>query len=138
MSSEPKTVKVFNLTDISTPNLVQRKMLDHHIAIAGRMCEPGEFVEVEDSLSLREDCKHLVAIGALSIGALPPPYMQARNAKTSSGGNLSPARVGHLEVKETKVAEDPPAPPSPPADTSAPAETPAPVASSKSSNKNRQ
>lgn len=105
MSAAPTTVKVYNLTDIPTPNLEQRMMVRQHIAIAGRMCEPGAFVEVVDSPLLRVDCKHLVSVGALSIGSLPPPYMQARNAKESSGGNAPSARVQHLEVKETKVAD---------------------------------
>jgi len=112
MSTESKVAKIYNLTDVTTPVLEKHRMLDAHIAIGTRMCAPGEYVEQEDTPTLRENCRHLVAIGALSIDQVPPPYTLARTAK--AGGNVpSPAHVQHLNVKETKVAEDAPAPAAP-------------------------
>src|SRR5665213_1778445 len=105
MSTEAVAVKVYNLTDVSTKNLEQRKCVNQHIAIGNRMCEPGQFVEVTDSASLRADLKHLVAIGALAIDALPPPYRAARAAQDYASGLVPPARIQHLEVKETKVVD---------------------------------
>lgn len=127
MSSEPKTVKVFNLTDVSTPNLEQRKFVNQHIAIGGRMCEPGQYIEQTDSPQLREDCKHLVSIGALSIDTLPPPYRMARAAKDNADGLVSPAHIQHLDIKETKVVDVQPAPPAAIEAEATPAIEPPPV-----------
>ncbi len=108
MSDHAKMVKVYNLTDVATPNLDKQKMVGQHIVVGTRMSAPGEFVEVEDSPKLRTDCEFLVSVGALSIGATPPPYTAARLALKAN--NTSPALVRHLDVAETKVAQDPPAP----------------------------
>lgn len=109
MSTEPTRVKVYNLTDIETPNLKQRALLNQHIAIGGRMCEPGEFVELEDSPVLRADTSHLVAVGALAIDRLPPPYAKARIDKHAGAGPL-PIHIQHADIQETKVADPEPAP----------------------------
>lgn len=108
MSAPANMVKVYNLTDVATPNLDKQKMVNQHIVVGTRMSAPGEFVEVDDSPKLRTDCEFLVSIGALSIGATPPPYTAARLAQKAN--NTSPALVRHLDVAETKVAQDPPAP----------------------------
>lgn len=111
MSTESQFVKVYNLTDIETPTLAKHRMLHAHIAVGTRMCDPGEFVELADTPVLRGDVKFLVSIGALALGQLPPPYVQARTAKLAEGGSLS-VHIPHLDVAETKVAADPvPAPP---------------------------
>jgi len=132
MSAESKVVKVYNLTDVPTPVLEKHRTLDQHIAVGNRMCAPGEYIEQEDTPTLRENCRHLVSIGALSIGLVPPPYTLARTAK--AGSNIpSPAHVQHLEVKETKVAEDAPAPAAP-----APVEAAAVVAEPKPATRARK
>lgn len=122
----PKTVKVFNLTDIVTDNLTRRGHTEQHIVIGDRMCAPGEYVEVADTPSLRATTKHLVQIGALSLDSLPPPYTAARQMKenTASKRTSSPA---HLNVQETAIAADAPAQQS----ATAPAETEAPAPTSK-------
>lgn len=125
MSAESKVVKVYNLTDVHTSVLEKYRMLDQHIAIGTRMCAPGQYVEQEDSPTLRENCRHLVSIGALSIGMVPPPYTVARTSKMD-GAVPSPVHVQHLDVKETKVADDAPVPASVPEVEAAPAE-PKPV-----------
>ena len=108
MSEESKLVKVYNLTDVSTPTLVQQKLLNSHIAVGTRMCNPGEFVEQEDTPTLRSDCRFLVSVGALSIDALPPTYVAARTAAAAKTGGPLPVHIQHLDVQETKVAQDPP------------------------------
>jgi|SRR6478609_2955163 len=106
MSTESHFVKVYNLTDVETPTLAKHHMLNAHVAVGTRMCNPGEFVELEDTPVLRSDVKFLVSIGALALGSLPPPYAQARTAKLAEGGVLS-VHIQHLDVPETKVAADP-------------------------------
>lgn len=103
-------MKVYNLTDVSTPHLEQRKLVNQHIAIGDRLANPGEFVEVADTPELRASLEYLLQVGAVSIDGMPPPYVQARSAKTESGPGRAPAR--HVDVRETAVTE-PPAPTEP-------------------------
>jgi len=105
-------VKVYNLTDIKTPVLEQRGLSDQGIAIAGRIVNPGEFVDVEDTPTSRGNLAYLLQVGAVAIDQLPPPYVLARQqAQASAGG---PRMRQHVEVGETKVAGEPPL--SPPAE----------------------
>lgn len=106
-------MKVFNLTDVATPVLEQRGLFQQHIAIAGRMCNPGEFVEVEDTPIVRADLADLLRIGALAIDQPPPPYTTARQIAQASSTDGALMLRQHVEVKETRVAgEPPPGPPS--------------------------
>ena len=107
--AEPKKIKIFNLTDIATDNLTRGGLVDQHIAIVDRMCAPGEFIEVVDGPYVRATVQHLVQVGALSVDQLPPPYVQARQLRESSSSKRT-AALPHLDVKETKVAEDAPVP----------------------------
>lgn len=101
--SAASLVKVYNLTDVSTPSLVQQGLVSQHIVIGDRMCSPGEYVEQVDSHVLRQQLRHLVSVGAISIGALPPPYQQARTDKNALSGRYATARTSHLDIAETKV-----------------------------------
>ncbi len=106
-------MKIFNLTDVPTAVLEQRGLVNQHIAVGGRMCSPGEFVAVEDSATLRANVEDLVRIGALAIDQPPPPYMLARQqAEAASKPGELPVRA-HIDMKETRVAGEPP--PGPPA-----------------------
>ncbi len=97
-------MKVFNLTDVETEVLKSRGLVQQHIAVAGRMIVPGEYVEVEDTPVVRANILHLVQVGALSIDALPPPYLQERKLVEAQ----SSARVSaHVTVNETKTAGEP-------------------------------
>lgn len=105
-------MKVYNLTDISTPVLEQRGLLNQHIAVAGRMVNPGEYVDVEDTPTARANLTILLQFGAVAIDKLPPPYTLARQQEAASSGRLA-AHIGQrVELNETKVAgETPPSPP---------------------------
>lgn len=105
-------MKVYNLTDVSTPVLEQRGLMNQHIAVAGRMAAPGEYVEVEDTPHARANVELLLQLGAVALDKLPPPYVLARQQAAASSGKLA-AHIGQrVEINETKVAgEGPPAPP---------------------------
>jgi hypothetical protein len=105
-------MRVYNLTDVSTPVLEQRGLLDQHVAVAGRMVAPGEYVDVEDTPTARANIALLLQLGAMAIDKLPPPYVLARQQAAASSGKLA-AHIGQrVELNETKVAgETPPAPP---------------------------
>lgn len=103
--SESKMARVFNLTDVKTPTLEQYGLVSQHIAVGNRMCEPGQFVELEDTGEMRAHLAHLVKVGALSVNEVPPKYAVARATLDSTMGKVSHARVQHLELKETKVMD---------------------------------
>ena len=105
-------MKVYNLTDVSTPVLEQRGLVNQHVAVAGRMVSPGEYVEVEDTAHARANVLQLVQVGALAIDKLPPPYVLARQQMAASSGKLAAHISQRVEIGETRVAgETPPAPP---------------------------
>lgn len=107
-------MRVYNLTDVSTPVLEQRGLVGQHIAALGRLVNPGEFIDIEDSPRSRADLQYLLQVGAVSIDALPPPYVMARQQAAASAGKLA-ANIGQrVELKETKTAGEPP--PGPPAE----------------------
>ena len=114
-------MKVFNLTDVETPVLLQRGLVDQGIGISRRMVAPGEYVEVEDTAETRAKLEYLLTVGAVSIDQMPPSYALARNAKQSTAsntGHLAAITTKHVAVNETKVAGEPaPSPAVPAGDT---------------------
>ena len=99
------TSKIYNLTDVSTPTLVQYGLVSQHIVIGDRVVAPGEFVEQPYSASLMVTLEHLLTVGAVSVDSLPPPYHRARaQAEAASGAKPSNAPA-HLDVQETKVTD---------------------------------
>ncbi len=97
-------MRVFNLTDLPTETLTNRGLLLQHIAVAGRMVAPGEYVDVESSAKVTSDLEFLVTVGAVAIDTLPPPYVMARQQAEARSGNLA-AHIGQrVSLKETKVA----------------------------------
>lgn len=103
-------MRVFNLTDVGTTVLEARGLVSQHIAVAGRMINPGEYADVEDTAMVRAAIAELLQVGALSIDQPPPPYVVGRQQREASAGKLA-ARV---DLKETAVAGEPP--PGPPAE----------------------
>lgn len=100
-------MRVFNLTDVETDVLKQRGLLAQGIATSGRIVNPGEFIEVEDTSKSRSDLEYLLKVGAVSIDELPPPYVLKRQQAQAASGNLA-ARVGqHVSMAETKIAGEP-------------------------------
>lgn len=98
-------MKVYNLTDMPTSTLTQRGLLLQGIAIAGRLVDPGEYVDVEDTPTSRGNLEYLLQVGAVAIDQLPPPYVLARQlAQANAGGSRMRQ---HVEVVETKVADEP-------------------------------
>lgn len=93
-------MRVFNLTDISTKVLEQRKLIDQGIAVAKRLVRPGEFVEVEDTAHTRACLQDLLRVGAVAIDIPPPAYVKARQIKQSLAAESS---VQHVAIKESAL-----------------------------------
>jgi hypothetical protein len=71
-------MKVFNLTDVTTPALKQRALEAQHIEVQGAMLEPGGSVEVDDAALA--PLQHLVDLGVLVFGTPPSSYLDAKKA----------------------------------------------------------
>lgn len=101
-------MRIFNLTDVATSVLERHGLVDQHLAIARRMVNPGEFVEVEDTSTTRVDLQFLLQVGAVSIDQLPPGYAQSRQIKVAQsvavGGRVG-IPVRHVDMRETKTVE---------------------------------
>lgn len=98
-------MRVFNLTDVPTKVLEQRGLTQQHIAVARRMVDPGEFIEVADSATTRDGLAYLLQVGAVSIDTLPPAYLRARQAQQVENLRTSvPVSLPHVELQETGVA----------------------------------
>lgn len=77
---------VYNLTDVETPKLVQHGLSNQSIVVGTKMIHPGE---KEDVLDLHMDVlsasvEHLVAVGAIAVGELPPEYKLAKDRKPAA------------------------------------------------------
>jgi translation initiation factor IF-2 len=75
-------MKVFNLTDVQTPQLKQRHMKSQTIVIHGRPIAPGGSQEYDkrDTSIVARAVHHYVKDGALAIDELPPAYTKAKAA----------------------------------------------------------
>lgn len=97
--------KVYNLTDVSTPALEQRNLVAKHLAVAHRMVNPGEYVEIPTEQFQLAQVAYLLQVGAVSVDQIPPAYAQAKQkeaAQASAHGSI-PAK--HVFLAETNVAQ---------------------------------
>ena len=79
-------MKVFNLTDVSTPKLVQHSYVNHTFGVGPFVVGPGEEQEVTEVQiqHVRKGLQDLVAVGALALGDQPPATYLVAKAKQSS------------------------------------------------------
>ena len=93
---------MFNLTDVPTKVLEQRRLVNQHFAVGQRMLAPGEYVDVEDKDGvLFSRLKGLLTVSAISVDQVPPAYAKAKQTQT---GHLGTIPVRHVTMNETKVA----------------------------------
>lgn len=105
---EPAQVmsKVYNLTDVSTPTLVQYGLVEQSIAVGGRMIAPGEYAECQNNGGhLMLILEHLLTVGAVSVDKVPPPYVKARAQKDAEAGGKPSNAPAHLAMSETKITD---------------------------------
>jgi|ERR1700722_2984848 len=75
-------MKVFNLTDVSTPKLQQFSLVNHTFVVASALLAPGASEEIEPKklVLIRNGLQHLVSVGALAVGDQPPAaYLLAKS-----------------------------------------------------------
>jgi hypothetical protein len=100
-------MRVYNLTDVPTPTLERYSLLNQQIVAHRRIIEPGQFVEVEDTPTMRERLSHVLTVGAVSIDQLPPAYIRAKQLQAPQTGTFGSLPVRHVEVQETPVVGEP-------------------------------
>jgi len=89
-------MKVYNLTDVPTKVLEAQHLVNQHIVVGKELVSPGGSAEVEDTPHQRGSLDHLVAVGALSIDKLPPPYALAKSKPGQTSNVTHPAEVREL------------------------------------------
>jgi hypothetical protein len=100
-------MRVYNLTDVSTPVLERYSLLNQQIVAHRRVIEPGQFVEVEDTPTMRARLSHVLTVGAVSIDQLPPAYLRAKQLLAPQSGTFGSLPVRHIDVQETQVVGEP-------------------------------
>lgn len=85
-------MKVFNLTDVSTKQLLQHQLVGHTVAVSNKLLGPGDMAVVEDNRSemVRDGVAKLVSMGVLAIDKLPPAYVLAKAEQQKAGPPPAP------------------------------------------------
>ena len=76
-----KKVRLFNLTDVSTPSLEKKGWVNIVVGGQGFSVQPGESVEVLMRPELRQTIQGYVAAGLLAVDSLPPAYRVQKDRK---------------------------------------------------------
>jgi hypothetical protein len=123
-------MKVYNLTDVSTPVLKQRHLEDQTFSVGGHDVAPGASVDVldEERGHITAQLAFLIGCGALSVDKIPDSYTSGKQKvlenkykdikDTRESANPTPVPPVKVEVKSTH--EDLPAPPPVPTTISTP------------------
>ncbi len=91
-------MKVFNLTDIETPALKQRGLLNQTFAVGDKLLAPGASDEVDDETleRVRPELQNMVALGIAALGDVPSEYTAKKAA----------AQDKKTEAKEAPASSD--------------------------------
>ena len=98
-------MRVHNLTDIPTEVLNKYGHIDQQIVVGTELCAPGGSVEVGDTIHLRSQMEHLVSLGALAVGALPPSYASAKAKKAKTADVIVAVPIPTPETALAVVVE---------------------------------
>lgn len=75
-------MKIFNLTDVSTPVLEQRHLTKQTFSVSGKDIAPGASIEVDPSVREHAVAQtaFLVACGALALDKVPDSYTKGKQS----------------------------------------------------------
>lgn len=82
-------MKCFNLTDVPTPELVKRGLVNATLAVRSVIIKPGDSAEVPDDHIAQRDAAGYVKVGALAVGNPPVMYVVQKSRTQKS----APAQV---------------------------------------------
>jgi hypothetical protein len=71
-------MRVFNLTDVSTPALKRHGLEQQTIVVGTALLPPGGMEEIGDEPHVRAGAQFLVDVGAIAFEQLPPAYMAGK------------------------------------------------------------
>lgn len=107
-------MKIYNLTDVQTPALIQRGLVNVKIKVGPEVISPGSWAEVPDSQEVRSKLSQYEGLGALSRVApshsAPPKAPEASLPEAEAVAPVEPfSDEPAIEVSE-ESAEQPAAP----------------------------
>lgn len=116
-------MRVYNLTDVSTPVLVSRELVRAPVQVGGVMIQPGKFADIPNPAGARD----LLSIGAISVDQIPGWYLEEKakipSERGASGPPTSPddppppeEPAVTVEEQETHEEQEPPEDPESPED----------------------
>ncbi len=91
--SENEKMKLFNLTDVPTPELERRHIINATLAVGQHLVPPGDSIEVDKTPDLVKAVASYVEVGAMAMDSLPAAYTAAKDRVTRS----APARTPDME-----------------------------------------
>lgn len=96
-------MKIFNISDVETKLLKQRKLVNHTVVVGKQLLSPGASVEVpDDVVQAKLECiDELITVGVLAKGAPPKGYVPA------------PKPASAADVVESKTPAEPTPAPTP-------------------------
>jgi hypothetical protein len=71
-------MRVFNLTDVTTPTLKRHGLEQQTIVVGTALLSPGGMEEIGDEPHVRAGAQFLVDVGAIAFEQLPPAYMAGK------------------------------------------------------------
>jgi hypothetical protein len=72
-------MRIYNLTDVATPNLERNNLVNKTLAVWVYLIQPGESMEVVGDPIVLRDVSHYIAMGAMSMDSLPAVYVIAKD-----------------------------------------------------------
>lgn len=76
--SESRTIRCYNLTDIETPDLKRRGLVNQTIAVRSTLIRPGESKDLPDDATTQRDLRTYREVGVVAIDQLPLEYAAAK------------------------------------------------------------
>jgi hypothetical protein len=69
-------MKIFNISDASTPSLVKHGLVNQTFSIGGQLVKPGMYITMDDSKKkvVAAQLKHLLEFGAIALEKPPASY----------------------------------------------------------------
>lgn len=109
-------MKVFNLTDVATPALTQRNLVNQILVVYGKQIAPGlsaDFDDKEAAPIVVKEVQHFLKSGALSVDKLPDAYLKAKSVAAAAAAKADvpahPAAAPASPTVPSPPASDPPA-----------------------------
>ena len=82
-------MKCFNITDVETPNLKGRNMVNVTVVLGGRSIAPGQCVELPDVPPLMQRVSLYEKAGVVAVDEVPDSYVAIRAKMAAAAGKTA-------------------------------------------------